>query len=123
MSADTERSQGKNVADAAKADGVEHLIFSSLLNVTEISGGRLSEVPHFDAKADVEKYIRDSGIPCTFVLPGYFMSNFGGFLKKGDDGVFTLALPIGEETGKFPLIDIVEDYGLSPPSCLFRSIY
>lgn len=111
MNPDTEFSQGKTVADAAKEAGVSQLIFSSLLNVTETSGGRLTHVPHFDAKAKVEQYIRSTGIPSTFVLPGYFMSNYLGMLRKGEDGSYTLAYPVGPES-KFPLLDAAEDFGM-----------
>jgi uncharacterized protein YbjT (DUF2867 family) len=107
---DIEKTQGKNVADIAKEFGVQHLIFSSLLNVTETSNGRLTHVPHFDGKADIEQYIRDSGVPATFYLPGYFMSNLEQVIRPGQDGVLTLALPVGKDA-KFPLIDIKNDTG------------
>ncbi|KAF4309084.1 putative family transcriptional regulator [Botryosphaeria dothidea] len=107
---EVEVAQGKNVADAAKEVGVQHLIFSSLLHVTKASGGRLTHVPHFDGKADIEDYIRQSGVPATFYLPGYYMSNLPQFLQKGEDGSFTLALPTSD-TAKFPLIDTSEDTG------------
>ncbi|KIW19408.1 hypothetical protein PV08_03703 [Exophiala spinifera] len=105
-----ERTQGKTVADVAKDLGVSHLIFSSLLNVTETSGGKLKNVPHFDSKADVEKYIRSLGIPATFVLAGYFMSNYTTMLQKQDDGSYSLAYPVGRET-RFPLFEPAEDTG------------
>ncbi|CRL26277.1 NAD(P)-binding domain [Penicillium camemberti] len=109
---DAELVHGKNVADAAKEAGVQHLIFSSLLNVTETSGGRLKHVPHFDHKAKVEEYIRSIGVPATSVLPGYFMTNYTvfGMLRKGDDGVHNLAYPVGKDA-QFPLIDIASDMG------------
>ncbi|KAL6237694.1 hypothetical protein BDW75DRAFT_203491 [Aspergillus navahoensis] len=107
---DLELTQGKNVADAAKQAGVQHLIFSSLLDVAESTGGRLQNVPHFDRKAQVEQYIRDLGIPATFVLPGYFMSNYVFLLRKGEDGVYTLAYPVNEGS-QFPLVDIEADFG------------
>ncbi|KAK4982980.1 hypothetical protein LTR50_007487 [Elasticomyces elasticus] len=47
--------QGQNVADAAKDAVVSHIIFSSLLNVTETTSGRVSYVPHFDKKNKIEK--------------------------------------------------------------------
>lgn len=109
-SADTELAQGKNVADAAKESGVSHLIFSSLLNVTDASGGRLTHVPHFDAKADIEKYILSTGVPSTFVLPGYFMSNYLGMFRKGDDESYTLAYPVSSQA-KLPLLDAADDTG------------
>lgn len=107
-----ELDHGKNVADVAKQTGVQHLIFSSLLDVTKETGGRLKHVHHFDQKAHVEDYIRNTGIPATFVLPGYFMNNYTihAMLRKGEDGVYNLAYPVGEEA-KFPLVDIVEDMG------------
>ncbi|KAJ5306190.1 hypothetical protein PENANT_c024G06725 [Penicillium antarcticum] len=109
---DAELVHGKNVADVAKETGVQHLIFSSLLNVTETSGGKLTHVPHFDHKAEVEKYIRSTGVPATFVLPGYFMSNYSvfGMLRKGEDDVYNLAYPVGKDA-PFPLIDIATDLG------------
>ncbi|KAF1816884.1 NmrA-like family domain-containing protein [Eremomyces bilateralis CBS 781.70] len=107
---EVEKAQGKTVADASKAAGVKHIIFSSLLNVTKISGGRLPHVKHFDGKAEIEEYIRSSGIPATFVLPGYYMSNYLQMLQKGDDGSYSLAYPVSKEA-KFPLFDAAEDMG------------
>jgi uncharacterized protein YbjT (DUF2867 family) len=106
----TEITQGKNVASVCKSAGVQHLIFSSLLSASAISNGRLSHVPHFDGKAEIEQYIRDSGVPCSFYLPGYFMSNLEQAIRPGQDGVLTFALPISAEA-KFPLVDVREDTG------------
>lgn len=110
---DAELVHGKNVADVAKELNILHLIFSSLLNVTETTAGRLKNVHHFDHKAQVEQYIRSLGVPATFVLPGYFMTNYSvvGLLRKGENGVWTLAYPVGKES-KFPLIDIAGDMGM-----------
>ncbi|KAI4724794.1 NAD(P)-binding protein [Aureobasidium sp. EXF-10728] len=107
---DVERSQGINVADAAKEEGIKHLIFSSLINVTEATGGKLDAMQHFDSKADIESHIRSIGVPCTFLLAGYFMSNFANMFNKGADGVYTFALPISDNA-KFPLFDVVNDTG------------
>ncbi|KAH7377353.1 NmrA family transcriptional regulator [Pyrenochaeta sp. MPI-SDFR-AT-0127] len=109
-SKEMEVTQGKNVADVAKQLGVEHLIFSSLLHVTNTTNGRLPHIPHFDGKAEIEQYIRDSGIPSSFYLPGYFMSNLEQAIRKGEDGVYTFALPVSENA-KFPLLDVKEDTG------------
>lgn len=112
VSRDIEFQQGKNVADAAKAAGISHLIFSSLINVTEASKGALPNVPHFDGKADIEKYIRTSGIPATFVMAGYFMSNLFSSLQKQEDGSYQMFLPISD-AARFPLFDVVSDTGMS----------
>ncbi|KAF1998824.1 NmrA-like family domain-containing protein [Amniculicola lignicola CBS 123094] len=105
-----ELAQGKAVADAAKEVGVSQLIFSSLLNVTKISNGKLPHVLHFDGKAEIEEYIRKTGITCTFVLPGYYMSNYKTMLQKGEDGNYSLAYPVSEKA-EFPLFDTAEDMG------------
>ncbi|KAF4951889.1 hypothetical protein FSARC_12782 [Fusarium sarcochroum] len=107
-----EFNHGKNVADAAEGAGIQHLIFSSLLHVTDETSGRLKHVLHFDMKANVERYIRSKNIPSTFILPGYFMTNFTALqmLKKGEDGVFSLAYPVSNRA-KFPLVDISSDIG------------
>ncbi|OKP14029.1 NmrA-like family domain-containing protein 1 [Penicillium subrubescens] len=91
---------------------VQHLIFSSLLGVTKETGGRLKHVPHFDQKAHVEGYILEIGVPAMFVLPVYFMNSYTQIplLREGEDGVYTLAYPIGEGA-RFPLVDIVRDMG------------
>jgi uncharacterized protein YbjT (DUF2867 family) len=80
------------------------------LHVTKTTNGRLTHVPHFDGKADIEEYIRESGVPATFYLAGYFMSNFSQMLQKGEDGSYSLAYPVGKDS-KFPLIDAAEDTG------------
>lgn len=108
-SAETEISQGKAVTDAAKAAGVQHIIFSSLINTTEVSRGKLPHISHFVGKAKIEQYIRDSGVPATFVLPGFFMSNFVQFIQKGEE--YTLAMPVDPERAQVPLFDAAEDTG------------
>ncbi|KAI9929606.1 hypothetical protein MW887_001080 [Aspergillus wentii] len=110
MSRETEVAQGKAVTDACKEAGVKHLIFSSLRNVTEITNGRLPNVTHFDGKAEVEAYIRASGVPASFVLAGLFMSNFFQFFNKQDD-TYSLAWPVDMQTAQVPLFDVAEDTG------------
>ncbi|EED13299.1 hscarg dehydrogenase, putative [Talaromyces stipitatus ATCC 10500] len=67
---DIEISQGKTVTDICKEIRVQHLIFSSLRGVTELTAGRLRNVAYFDSKAEIEEYMRNSGVPATFVLAG-----------------------------------------------------
>ncbi|CAG9947658.1 unnamed protein product [Clonostachys rosea f. rosea IK726] len=111
-SAEVELAQGKAVADASKAAGVKHLIFSSLINVTEASNGALTHVKHFDAKATVEKYIREIGVPATFVMPGFYMSNLFDMIRKNEDGTFTWALPVDGDKAQVPVFDASGDTGL-----------
>ena len=112
LSKDVEVGHGKTVTDAAKAAGVQHLIFSSLLNVSKITKGRFTNVKHFDGKAEVEDYIRASGIPCTFVLAGAFMQNFfQQIITKNEDGSYTVAMPCHPTKAQFPMFDAAGDTG------------
>ena len=113
MNKDIEVAQGKAVTDACKQAGVKHLIFSSLRNVTEISNRRLPNVSHFDGKAEIEAYIRASGVPASFVLAGLFMQNFFQFFNKQED-MYTLAWPVDLEKAQVPLFEAAEDTGASP---------
>ncbi|KAI9870346.1 MAG: hypothetical protein M1830_004352 [Pleopsidium flavum] len=112
MSAEVEVQQGKNVADVAKELSVEHFIWSSLLNIKKLSGGKFDKVYHFDAKANVEEYIRSIGMPATFFLAGFFMSNIPGkaFRPDPETNAYTLALPI-PTTSPIPLFDAEDDTG------------
>ncbi|KAH6871630.1 hypothetical protein B0T10DRAFT_590832 [Thelonectria olida] len=111
MSAEVELSHGKAVTDASKAAGVQHLIFSSELNTTEISNGALPNLHHYVSKANIEQYIRDSGVPGTFVLAGFFMSNLFEAIRKSEDGSYALALPVSSDKAQVPLFDARNDTG------------
>ncbi|KAA8648101.1 hypothetical protein EYZ11_006165 [Aspergillus tanneri] len=65
---------GQNIVAAAKACHVQHFVMSSLPNITEASGGRFSNVYHFDYKNEVEKLARQE-LNATFVHPGLFYTN------------------------------------------------
>ena len=73
-----EYNQGKNIADAAsKTATLKHLIWSTLPNALKISNGKCP-VPHFDAKAKVDDYIKS--IPglfakTTFLCVTFYASN------------------------------------------------
>jgi hypothetical protein len=116
MSAATEISQGKAVVDASKAAGVEHIIFSSLIDATKASGGRLPNISHFDGKARIEEYIRaTSGVKGTFVLPGMFMSGFTTMIRPNppsEPAGYTLALPVDPDKAEAPLFAAAEDMGM-----------
>jgi uncharacterized protein YbjT (DUF2867 family) len=71
VGAEREVSQGTNVADAARAAGIEQLVFSSV-------GGaeRNSRIEHWDSKWEVEQHIRKLGLPATIIRPASFMENY-----------------------------------------------
>ncbi|KAG8349398.1 hypothetical protein FVEN_g12401 [Fusarium venenatum] len=111
MSAETEELQGRAVTNAAKTAGVQHIIFSALLNVSEASGGRLKHIVHFDSKARIAQYMRDSGVPCSFVCPGAFMDDFVQYIRKSGDDEYILALPIDGDKAQMPLFLASSDMG------------
>lgn len=63
--------QGKNMADAARAAGVQHFVYSSVGGAERNSG-----VPHFESKWIIEEHIRGLGLPATILRPAFFMDNF-----------------------------------------------
>lgn len=66
-----ELAQGKAFADAAKAAGVEHFVYSSVGSADQDTG-----IPHFDSKWEIEQHIRDIGLPATVLRPVFFMDNW-----------------------------------------------
>ena len=75
-----------------------------------MSGGKLSKVAHFDSKADVEEYIREIGVPATFFMPGFYMSNIPGQSLNNMQGAYNFALPIPTDS-PIPLFDTEADTG------------
>ena len=65
-----ETRQGIAAANAIKAAGVGHLIYSSVASANRNTG-----IPHFESKYAVEKHIAGLGIPFTISAPVAFMEN------------------------------------------------
>ncbi len=63
--------QGKTLADAAKAAGVRHVVYSSVG-----SAHRKTGISHFDSKWEVEEYKRQINLPYTILRPVFFMQNW-----------------------------------------------
>ncbi|KAF7353940.1 NmrA domain-containing protein [Mycena venus] len=87
--------QGKNMVDAAKEAGVQFFIFTSLPDMTKLSGGKYKNVVYFDQKAVVEEYLRSSGLKNVSLHLGMFLENYWlfGWLKKMASGKFNLTVP------------------------------
>jgi uncharacterized protein YbjT (DUF2867 family) len=80
-----ETRRGKLMADIAKENNIEHLVYSSVANADKNAG-----IPHFESKYKVEQHIKDLGIPYTIIGPTFFMENLlGPGLEQGQ-----LALPL-----------------------------
>jgi uncharacterized protein YbjT (DUF2867 family) len=101
-----EVSQGINVADAAEAAGVEHLVYASVGGAERDSG-----IDHWETKWQIEQHIRERGLPATILRPAAFMENYyvpaveksilGGTLLdpiRGDTPYQTIA---SDDIGKF----------------------
>ncbi|KAJ6523306.1 hypothetical protein B0H19DRAFT_652197 [Mycena capillaripes] len=114
MDVERETAEGKMIIDAAKAARVERVVWSGLPSCSKLSGGRIKHVVHFDGKAVVTEYARQSGVPFVDVQAGCYASNFlspNSGPKKQADGTFAIRLPL-KPTAQFPVIDMVRDYGL-----------
>jgi uncharacterized protein YbjT (DUF2867 family) len=107
FSAEKEKAQAKNIADAARAAGVKHVIWSTLEDTRKQMAAddkrmpMLQEkyrVPHFDAKAEGDAYFAD--LPVTYLLTTFYWDNlymFGLAPKKGADGNYGWAFPMADK--------------------------
>jgi uncharacterized protein YbjT (DUF2867 family) len=81
--------RGKLMADIAKENSIEHLVYSSVANADKNTG-----IPHFESKYKIEQHIRNLGLPHTIIGPTFFMENLlGPGLEQGQ-----LALPLSPST-------------------------
>jgi uncharacterized protein YbjT (DUF2867 family) len=107
FSAEKEKSKAKNIAEAAKASGAKHVIWSTLEDTRKLMSPddtrmpMLQEkyrVPHFDGKAESDAYF--AGLPVTFLVTSFYWDNlymFGLAPKKGDDGSYSWAFPMADK--------------------------
>jgi uncharacterized protein YbjT (DUF2867 family) len=103
-----EVTQARNMAQAAKAAKVEHVIWSTLEDTRKrvpLTDSRMPtlmekyKVPHFDAKGDADVVFAEAGVPTTSLLTTFYWDNFiyfGMGPKKGPDGKYTITLPMGD---------------------------
>lgn len=100
---EVETRHGIAAADAARAAGVSHLVYSSVAGANQDTG-----IPHFDSKRKVEEYIEGLGVPYTIVAPVYFMDNLLApwTLPQLKEGRFSMALPSSRPLQQIALSDI-----------------
>ncbi|MBB3948846.1 NmrA/HSCARG family protein [Aureimonas jatrophae] len=94
---------GKTVADLALAEGVRHLVYTSIA----VSGAGPTGMGHFDSKMDIENHVRGLDLCSTIVRPTTFMELL---LLPGmglDQGAYTFFLR-PDQTGQ---IIAVRDIG------------
>jgi uncharacterized protein YbjT (DUF2867 family) len=114
--------QAHNMAVAAKAAGLKHVIWSTLEDTrawVPLSDKRMPtlmskyKVPHFDAKGEANQEFVRAGVPTTFLATSFYWENlihFGMGPRKSKDGKLSFAIAMGDK----PLPGIaVEDIGKS----------
>ncbi len=109
FSPEKELQQAANLADAAKAAGIRHAIWSTTEDSRDwvqlhdrlpvLPGGY--RVPHWDAKAQANQFFTDRAVPTTFLRLSMFWENFvtpatPQFPQRDHDGVLAITLPAGE---------------------------
>ena len=120
FSPERELAQATNMASAAKAAGLEHVIWSTLEDTRRwvpLSDDRMPtlmgkyKVPHFDAKGEADHVFTGLGLPVTLLLTSFYWDNFVHFgmgPQKGPDGRYAITLPMDDK--KLPGI-AAEDIG------------
>jgi uncharacterized protein YbjT (DUF2867 family) len=120
FSPERELTQARNMAQAAKSAGVQHVIWSTLEDTRKwvpLEDDRMPtllgkyKVPHFDAKGEADGIFRDLRVPTTCLLTAFYWENlihFGAGPQRGPDGVLALIYPMDDK--KLPGI-AVEDIG------------
>jgi uncharacterized protein YbjT (DUF2867 family) len=104
---DREYAQARNLAQAAKAAGVEHAIWSTLEDTRDsvpLHDDRMPtlmgkyKVPHFDVKNEANALFTAAGVPTTFMQTTYYWDGFASLFppKRQEDGSLVLALPMAD---------------------------
>ncbi|AQZ62448.1 unnamed protein product [[Actinomadura] parvosata subsp. kistnae] len=111
-----EITQGRNVADAAKAAGVQHLVYSSVGGVESQNRFYVERGWGAIDKWQIEEHIRDLGVPATILRPAGFMEDFTSaarFFQNGSLNVpwrddLVMQLIAIEDTGAFAALAFAE---------------
>ncbi|KAK7510474.1 NmrA-like family-domain-containing protein [Phyllosticta citriasiana] len=107
---------GRAMANAAKRAGIEHLIYSSMPDHSIYQGQNWRALPFWAQKFAVENYIRQIGIPATFVYTGTYHNNFTSLpyplfrMELKDDGSFEWQAPFHPHI-PIPWLDAEHDVG------------
>jgi len=115
-----ETAQAKGMAEAAKAAGVKHVVWSTLEDTRKFMKlddprmptlHEIYKVPHFDSKGEADAFFSQAGVPTTCLQTSFYFENFIYFQmgpQKGPDGNVALMMPMGDK--KLPGI-AAEDIG------------
>jgi len=120
FSPEKELAEATNMAQAAKHEAIQHVIWSTLEDTRQwvpLSDNRMPtlmgkyKVPHLDAKGEANQVFTALGLPVTLLLTSFYWDNFiyfGMGPKKGPDGKLAITMPMGDK--KLPGI-AAEDIG------------
>jgi len=102
---DAEMEQGKEIVLACWKFGAPHIVYSSV-SAANLGTG----IPHFESKAKVESYIKETGQACTILRPVWFMENFTSpwLYPSIEKGVLTTPLLPDRKLQMIALSDIGE---------------
>jgi uncharacterized protein YbjT (DUF2867 family) len=94
---DKEYQQGKNLIDAVKLSEIQHFVFHTLPDYSELSDGHLP-TPHCDLKAALQRYAKSLDLPVTFIHTAFYFENFFNFFppQKAADGSLYFGFPQGD---------------------------
>lgn len=120
FSPDKEVAQARTMAQAARDNGLQHVIWSTLEDTREYvaPGTRMPmllgryNVPHYDGKGEANAAFFERGVPTTLLATSFYWDNlihFGMQPKRDADGRLGFVLPMGE--AKLPGI-AAEDIGV-----------
>lgn len=108
FSPEREKNQARNMANAARAVGLRHAIWSTLEDTRRwvpLEDDRMPtlmehyKVPHFDAKGESNRFFDELGVPTTFLLTSFYWDNlihFGMGPRREADGRLVFQLPMGD---------------------------
>jgi uncharacterized protein YbjT (DUF2867 family) len=108
FSPELEITQAGNMARAAKAAGVHHVIWSTLEDTrifVPLSDDRMPtlgeryKVPHYDGKGEANHLFTEAGVPVTLLQTSFYWDNFiyfGMGPQRGEDGALSLVFPIAD---------------------------
>lgn len=97
---EAEIEQGTNMAEVAAEVGVEQFVYSSVAGAERATG-----IPNFESKYDVERRIRDLGLPATILRPVTIMQNYERQRELILNG--TLASPLAEGVS-MQMVDVAD---------------
>jgi uncharacterized protein YbjT (DUF2867 family) len=109
MSPEKETTHARNLAEAAKAADLKHVIWSTFEDtrrLVPLDDDRMPtlqghyKVPHFDAKAEADRFFQELDIPTTYLWTSFYwdnLINFGAGPKKTDKGDYAITFPMGDK--------------------------